>query len=86
MLIGLEELKRKRYGSFQLSKDQIHWNTICVQGQVEKLATRDSCYRTQWKIYSQSGHIKYITAKKDRESKEKQAFGAKGVGGKVGPQ
>ena len=36
--------------------------------------------------FLQSGHSKAITAKKDRESKGKQAFGAKGVRDKVGPQ
>jgi len=36
--------------------------------------------------FLQSGHSKALTAKKERESKGKQGFGAKGVRDRVGPQ
>ena len=36
--------------------------------------------------FLQSGHTRAVTAKKERESKGKQAYGSKGVKDRVGPQ
>ena len=50
--------------------------------------TRDEMFLLQDSdgAFLQSGHTRAITAKKERESKGKQGFGAKGVKDRVGPQ
>ena len=50
--------------------------------------TRDEMFLLQDSngAFLQSGHTRAVTAKKERESKGKQGFGAKGVKDRVGPQ